>query len=114
MATRSSIFAQKVPWREELGRLQSMGLQKVRHNWVCAHTHTHTHTCKALFKAGVPSFVWQVGKQRLREGNKLILQTRVTNSFNCEWENSGRILKSQRFYPEISSRTGPRLVISKL
>ena len=81
---------------------------------VCAHTHTHTHTCKVLFKAGVPSFVWQVGKQRLREGNKLILQTRVTNSFNCEWENSGRILKSQRFYPEISPRTGPRLVISKL
>ena len=81
---------------------------------VRTHTHTHTHTCKVLFKAGVPSFVWQVGKQRLREGNKLILQTRVTNSFNCEWENSGRILKSQRFYPEISPRTGPRLVISKL
>ena len=27
---------------EETGRLQSMGLQRVGHNWV--HTHTHTHT----------------------------------------------------------------------
>ena len=72
------------------------------------------HTCIALFKAGVPSFVCQVGKQRLREDNKLIPQTRVTNSFNCELENSGRILKSQRFYPEISPRTGPWLVIAKL
>ena len=74
----------------------------------------YAHTCTALSKADVPSFVCQAGKQRLREGNKLIPQTRVTNSFNCELENSGRILKSQRFYPEISPRTGPWLVIAKL
>ena len=30
MATQSSILAQKVPWTEEPGRLQSIGLQKVR------------------------------------------------------------------------------------
>ena len=29
---------------EEPGRLQSMGLQKVRHVWVRAHMHTYTHT----------------------------------------------------------------------
>ena len=40
MTTRSSIFAWKVPWRENLGKLQSMGLQKVRHNCK-ALTHTH-------------------------------------------------------------------------
>ena len=32
MATHSSILAWKIPWREEPGGLQSMGLQKVGHN----------------------------------------------------------------------------------
>ena len=31
MATHSSILAWKIAWAEELGRLQSMGLQRVRH-----------------------------------------------------------------------------------
>ena len=34
MATRSSILAQKIPWTEEPGRLQSMGSQRVEHDWV--------------------------------------------------------------------------------
>ena len=32
MATHSSILACKIPWMEEPGRLQSMGLQRVRHD----------------------------------------------------------------------------------
>ena len=32
MATHSSILAWKIPWREEPGGLQSMGLQRVRHD----------------------------------------------------------------------------------
>ena len=32
MATQSSIPAWKIPWSEEPGRLQSMGLQRVGHN----------------------------------------------------------------------------------
>ena len=32
MATHSSILAWRIPWTEEPGRLQSMGLKKVRHN----------------------------------------------------------------------------------
>ena len=32
MATHSSTLAWKIPWMEEPGRLQSMGLQRVRHN----------------------------------------------------------------------------------
>ena len=32
MATHSSILAWKTPWTEEFGRLQSMGLQRFRHN----------------------------------------------------------------------------------
>ena len=32
MKTHSSTLAWKIPWTEEPGRLQSMGLQRVRHN----------------------------------------------------------------------------------
>ena len=32
-ATHSSILAWKIPWTEGLGRLQSMGSQRVRHDW---------------------------------------------------------------------------------
>ena len=32
VATHSSIFAWKIPWTEEPGRLQSMGWQRVGHN----------------------------------------------------------------------------------
>ena len=38
----SSIFAWKIPWTEEPGRLQSLGSQRVRHNWVCTHRHIWT------------------------------------------------------------------------
>ena len=34
MATHSSILAWRIPWREEPGRLQSTGSQRVRHDWV--------------------------------------------------------------------------------
>ena len=32
MATHSSIFTWRISWTEEPGRLQFMGLQRVRHN----------------------------------------------------------------------------------
>ena len=39
MATHSSILA-LIPWTEEPGRLQSMGSQRVEHDW----THTETES----------------------------------------------------------------------
>ena len=33
MVTHSSILAWRIPWTEEPGGLQSMGLQRVRHDW---------------------------------------------------------------------------------
>ena len=32
MATHSSTLAWRIPWTKDPGRLQSMGLQRVRHN----------------------------------------------------------------------------------
>ena len=37
MATLSSIFSWRIPWTKEHGRLQSMGSQRVGHNWVRTH-----------------------------------------------------------------------------
>ena len=34
MATHSSALTWKIPWTEEPGRLQAVGLQTVGHNWV--------------------------------------------------------------------------------
>ena len=40
MAMHSSILACRIPWTEESGGLQSMGLQRVGHNWSdCPRTH---------------------------------------------------------------------------
>ena len=43
MATHSSVLAWRIPWTEEPGGLQSMGSQRVGHDWA-TNTHTHTHT----------------------------------------------------------------------
>ena len=39
-------MAWEIPWAEKPSGLQSMGSQRVRHDWVhvYAHTHVHTHT----------------------------------------------------------------------
>ena len=41
--THSGIFAWKIPWTEEPGRLQSIASQRVRHDCACAHEHTPTN-----------------------------------------------------------------------
>ena len=46
MTTHSSILAWKIPWTEEPGRLQSMGSQGIRHDWV---TNTYTQTKEKEF-----------------------------------------------------------------
>ena len=40
MATHSSILAWRIPWREEPGRLQSMGSPRVGHDWATSLTHS--------------------------------------------------------------------------
>ena len=50
MATHSSILAWKIPWTEGPGRLQSMGSQRVGHNWATSlyftlYVHLYTSVC---------------------------------------------------------------------
>ena len=49
MSTHSSILAWKIPWTEEPGGLQSMGSQRVGHDWA-----TNTHICIPH----IPSSFW--------------------------------------------------------
>ena len=45
MATHSSILVWRVPWTEEPGRMQSIALQGVGHNWSnLTHMQTYTDT----------------------------------------------------------------------
>ena len=47
MATYSSILAWEIPWTGEPGGLQSLGLQRVRHNLVAKQQQEiYTTTCK--------------------------------------------------------------------
>ena len=41
MAIHSSTIAWKIPWTEEPGRLQSMGSQRVRHDWATSLIHAN-------------------------------------------------------------------------
>ena len=53
--THSSIIAWRIPWREEPGGLQSIGSQRVGHDWsniVGIHTHMHIHNICMGFSDG--------------------------------------------------------------
>ena len=65
MATHSSIRAWEIPWTEEPRWLQSMGSQRVRHDWVTNIFTFFTHVC-ILFE-------YTVGPCRLSTGFVLIL-----------------------------------------
>ena len=39
MATHSSILAWRIPWTEEPGRFQPLGLQKLEHDLATEHTY---------------------------------------------------------------------------
>ena len=57
MAAHSSILAWKIPWTEEPRGLQSMGLQRVRHNWATSLSlsfHTSIKKGKYLEKGKKP------------------------------------------------------------
>ena len=55
IATLSSILAGRIPWTEEPGGLQSMGLQRVRHDWSDS-----THTLLSVSSSGCFSFFLSV------------------------------------------------------
>ena len=66
MAPHSSTFAWKIPWMEEPGRLQSMGSQRVGHDWATSLSlgghwlHDGMRVClrRTATRACLPSATW--------------------------------------------------------
>ena len=56
MATHSSILAWRIPWTEEPGRLQFMGLQRVRHDWVTSLSLSWGSCIASRFLTFLPAF----------------------------------------------------------
>ena len=61
MATYSSILAWRIPWTEEPGRLQTMGLQRVRHDRVTQHTARFGHPGVSPVHPGSPGRLFSSG-----------------------------------------------------
>ena len=49
MAIHSSTIAWKIPWTEEPGRLQSMELQRVRHDWATSLSLSHLYLDEHIY-----------------------------------------------------------------
>ena len=63
MATHSSILAWEIPWTEEAGGLQSIGSQRVRHDWVTKYnTHYLMNVCIQI----IASESWNHGIEHYR------------------------------------------------
>ena len=104
-ATHTSILAWRISRTEEPGGLQSMGLQRVRRDWVTKHrhrhrhrhrhTHTHTHTHTHWLDHGSDGRGGH--KDEACVSNAFAMEARTKFFFCCSlgadpfsWEISGR------------------------
>ena len=71
MATHSSILAWRIPWTEESGRLQSIRLHKVGHNWSSLAC-THIYLCSYYFVVSPTSLGWMHLRIRLESGSQAV------------------------------------------
>ena len=81
MATHSSILAWEIPWTGDPGRLQSMGLQRVGHNWAS--------TQGRIGGDGI----WEQEVCRLSEGRNIFKLLLINLHSSCF--KSGFMLKDQ-------------------
>ena len=60
MAPHSSTLAWKIPWMEESGGLQSMGLLRVGHNWATSLSLFHFHALEKEMAPHSSVLVWRI------------------------------------------------------
>ena len=91
MATHSRTIAWKIPWTEEPCRLQSMGLQRVGHDWATSLSLSRGFAPKGSFLAWScqgPSLLWApANPHHLRK---------TTNASRCFWLS---LLWSHWYFP---------------
>ena len=94
MAPHSSTLAWKIPWTEELGRLQSMGSLRVRHDWAtslsCTGEGNGTHSSVLAWRipgTGEPGGLRSLGPRRVGHDWSTSL------SLSCIGEGNGNPLQ---------------------
>ena len=124
MATHYNILVGKIPWKEEPGGLQSMGSQRVGHNWVTEHACTHSPTGKdsevhvhwfgiqkfrgSILLIASPSTAWATASRRVRT----VSQQHLVSILDCLSGMAFAHILLLRSFPSIiySEWTTPSLV----
>ena len=84
MATHSSILSWRIPWTEEPDGLQSIGSQRVRHDWAPEH------------KQILQNKVFLCGNVTLQEGCKVVIQKQIFIEHLVHVRHVGNIRKQNR------------------
>ena len=122
-ATHSRIFAWNIPWTGEPGGLQSMCLQRARHNWATEHTHMQEFywvRCPWEKKERDPENLGAVRSQyrtdpceREREGKRIgPVESQITGQFWECFSQVNREFSSQSCPSERSPLSYRKCVIS--
>ena len=88
MATHSSILAWEIPWTEELDGLQSMGSQRVKHDWA-----TNTYVSVLLYSW---SLLMKVKDESEKVGLKLNIQNTkiIATGSVFSWQIDGETVET--------------------
>ena len=102
MATHSSILAWRIPWTEEPGEPQSMGLQRVGHDWV---TNTHIHTSREQVHCRNQISLKQTNKkkQKKEEVSIVVEPTSFTRVRSANFSIKGQTVNTLSFVGHIWS-----------
>ena len=94
MATHSGILAWKILWTEKPGGLQSMGSQRVRHNWVCTHMHSWTLRTTTVKITILPDTVYRFNGTFHRittDNSKICMETTKPQIAKTIWERRTKV-----------------------
>ena len=94
MATHSSILAWKIPRMEESSRLQSMGSQRVRHNWA---TSLSLHFFSFLYSRTIPRDFLVFHGINIFEESRHLFFSQVPSVWMCQ--DSCLIIRSRFTFP---------------
>ena len=101
MAIHSSTTAWKIPWTEEPGRLQSMGSQRVGHDWtISLFTFRHGHEDNCTIKIQP----WGKAYAIDRLNKKVVFTTQSTNHYTIMAKKDTYKEKSQGFWKSVTKK----------
>ena len=86
MSTHSSILVWRIPWTEDSGGLQSMGSQRVRHNWASKQR----EPCRRKMQKTLKGYFDQTGQMGYPRQNKLhwsLLTTKILKTYKEIFSN---------------------------